>query len=151
MKKTVVAFVAIAFVGAAFAQQSLKPEDAIKYRKAAMNYQSWNMSRIKANVEGDFNKDQVVVAANAIAAIANSRSGELFIPGTDTSAMGDKTRLKPEYFQQPDKAREVAMNYLRETNELARVAASGDAAAVKAQFGKTGGTCKGCHDLFQSK
>ena len=151
MKKTVAAFVALAFVGAAFAQQSLKPEDAIKYRKAGMSYLSWNMSRIKANVDGNFNKDQVVAAANAIAAIANSGSSVLYVPGTDTGVMGDKTRLKPEYFQQPDKVREVAMNYLRETNELAKVAASGDAAAVKAQFGKTGSTCKGCHDLFQSK
>ena len=43
------------------------------------------------------------------------------------------------------------MNYLREANELAKVAATGDAAAVKVQFGKTGSTCKGCHDAFQAK
>ena len=33
--------------------------------------------------------------------------------------------------------------------ELAKVAASGDPAAIKAQFGKTGGTCKACHDAFR--
>jgi cytochrome c556 len=151
MKKIIAAVVFLSVTASAFAQQALKPDDAVKYRKAGMAYQSWNMGRIKANVDGSFNKDQVVAAANAIAAIANSGIGELFAPGTDNAALGDKTRLKPEYFQQPDKAKEVAMNYLREANELAKVAASGDAAAVKAQFGKTGGTCKGCHDAFQAK
>ncbi len=32
---------------------------------------------------------------------------------------------------------------------MAKVAATGDAAAVKAQFGKLGETCKGCHDKFR--
>lgn len=151
MKKIIAALVLFSFAVAALAQQALKPDDAVKYRKAAMSFQSWNMGKIKANVEGNFNKEQVIAAANAIAAVANSGIGELFAPGTDSAALGDKTHLKPEYFQQPDKAKEVAMNYLREANELAKVAATGDAAAVKAQFGKTGGTCKGCHDAFQAK
>jgi len=151
MKRIAAALIIAGLAGATFAQQSLKPDDAVRYRKAAMAFHSWNMSRIKANVDGNFNKDQVIAAANAVAAIANSGVVELFAPGTDMAALGDKTRLKPEYFQQADKAREVATNYLREANELARVAATGDAAAVKAQFGKTGGTCKGCHDAFQVK
>lgn len=151
MKKIIAALVFLSVTASAFAQQALKPDDAVKYRKAAMAFQSWNMSKIKANVDGTFNKDQVVAAANAIAAVANSGIGELFAPGTDMAALGDKTHLKPEYFQQPDKAKEVATNYLREANELAKVAASGDAAAVKVQFGKTGSTCKGCHDAFQAK
>ena len=41
------------------------------------------------------------------------------------------------------------MAFNKEANELARVAATGDAAAIKAQFGKTGGTCKACHDAFR--
>ena len=151
MKKIIAAFVFACVGSAAFAQQSLKPEDAIKYRKGGMNYQAWNMGKIKASLDGSFNKDQVAASANAIAAIANSGIGELFVPGTDREAFGDKTRLKGEYFQQPDKAREVNVNYVREVNELAKVAATGDVAAIKTQFGKTGGTCKGCHDAFQSK
>ena len=41
------------------------------------------------------------------------------------------------------------MAFNKEANELAKVAATGDVAAIKAQFGKTGGTCKGCHDAFR--
>ena len=40
-------------------------------------------------------------------------------------------------------------SFNKEANELAKVAASGDAAALKVQFGKVGETCKGCHDKFR--
>lgn len=77
--------------------------------------------------------------------------GALFAPGTEKDVAGEKTRVNPEFFEQPNKVKELAMNFIKEANELAKVAATGDAAAVKAQFGKTGGTCKACHDEFRNK
>ena len=112
---------------------------------------AWNMGKIKANVDGEFNKEQVIAAANLIAATANSGMGALFAPGTEKDVAGEKTRVNPEFFEQPNKVKELAMNFIKEANELAKVAATGDAAAVKAQFGKTGGTCKACHDEFRNK
>ena len=44
----------------------------------------------------------------------------------------------------------VAMAFNKEANELAKVAATGDAAALKAQFGKVGEACKGCHEKFRA-
>ncbi|SDH35068.1 c-type cytochrome [Propionivibrio dicarboxylicus] len=149
MKKMFVIALLAGFAGSVLAQQSLKPEDAIKTRKAAYSFMSWNMGKIKANVDGTFNKEQVVAAANAVAAVANSGLGALFVPGTDKDIGDQKTRLKPEFFQQPDKVKEVGTNFNREANELAKVAATGDVAAIKAQFGKTGATCKACHDNFR--
>ena len=111
---------------------------------------AWNMGKIKANLDGSFNKDQVIASANAVAAVANSGLGALFGPGTDKEVGGEKTRVKPEFFQQQDKVREVAMNFNKEANELAKVAATGDKAAIQAQFGKTGATCKACHDSFRN-
>jgi cytochrome c556 len=151
MKKIATALVLVSFAGAVFAQQSLKPEEMIKYRKAGYSFMSWNMGKIKANLDGTFNKDQVIAAANVVAATANSGMGALFGPGSDHEVGGQKTRVKAEFFQQPDKVKEVAMNFNREANELAKVAATGDVAAIKAQFGKTGGTCKACHDQFRSE
>ena len=46
---------------------------------------AWNMVRIKTNVEGTYNKEEVIKAANAIQAIANSGMGALYLPGTDKS------------------------------------------------------------------
>ena len=45
----------------------------------------------------------------------------------------------------------AAMEFNKEANEMAKVAQAGDAAAVGAQLGKVGGTCKGCHDDFKAK
>jgi cytochrome c556 len=149
MNKIVVALVLSTLASAVFAQQTLKPEEMIKYRKAGYSFMSWNMGKIKANLDGTFNKDQVIAAANLVAATANSGMGALYAPGTDKDVGDQKTRLKPEFFQRPDKVKEVGMNFVKEANELAKVAATGDVAAIKAQFGKTGGTCKSCHDEFR--
>ena len=149
MKKILAALILVSLSGAVMAQ-ALKPEEMIKTRKAAYSFMSWNMGKIKANLDGSFNQDQVVFAANAVAAVANSGLGALFGPGTDKEVGGEKTRVKPEFFQQQDKVREVAMNFNKEANELAKVAATGDQAAIQAQFGKTGGTCKACHDSFRN-
>ncbi len=150
MKKTFAALILASVAGSVLAQQTLKPEEMIKTRKAAYSFMAWNMGKIKANLDGTFNKDQVVASANAVAAVANSGLGALFGPGTDKEVGGEKTRVKPEFFQQQDKVREVAMNFNKEANELAKVAATGDQAAIQAQFGKTGGTCKACHDSFRN-
>ena len=151
MRKIVIAALLAGLAGSALAQQSLKPEEMIKLRKAGYSFMSWNMGKIKANLDGSFNKEQTAAAANAVAAIANSGMGALFGPGTDKDVGDQKTRAKPELFmpQNQDKLRELAMNLGREANELARVAATGDAAAIRTQFGKTGAACKACHDEFR--
>ena len=154
LKQLTIAAVALAVTGAAFAQQALKPEQAIKYRQAAYSFASWNLGKIKNNVEGtNYNKAEVIAAAQALASVANSGLGALYIPGSEQNVGAVKTAVKPEAFaadKQQDLAR-VAIAFGKEANELAKVASSGDAAAVKAQFAKVGGTCKACHDDFRQK
>lgn len=151
IKKLVVAALSTGLATAALAQSIGKPEDQIRWRQSGMQTLGWNMGRIKANIEGNFNKDQVVQAANTIQALANSGSGVLFQPGTDTGKGWRDTNLKPEYFKDGDKVKEVGMAYNKEANEMAKVAAGGDAAAVKTQFGKLGESCKSCHDKFRKE
>jgi cytochrome c556 len=151
LKKITLIAAAVAVSSAAFAQQTLKPEDAIKTRQAGYRYLSWSMGKIKANVEGKFDKAQVIQAANTIAAIANSGMGALYVPGSDKAVNGVQTSVKPEFFTRTQEVGQHAQAFNKEANELAKVAATGDAAAVKAQFGKVGGTCKGCHDDFKFK
>ena len=151
MKRIITAFLLLSIAGTAMAQQGTKPEDAIRLRKAGLSFMAWNMGQIKANLSGEFNKDQVVAAANVVAATANSALfSSLFVPGTDKEIAGEKTRVKPEFLQQSDSARQMAAALAKEANELVVVAATGDVAAIKSQFGKTGGTCKDCHDKFRS-
>ena len=130
--KLLLALLSITLTGTAAAQ--LKPEDAIKFRQSGYTFMAWNMGRIKANVEGQFNKEEVIKSANAIQAIANSGMGALYLPGTDKEGVA-----------------KVAMAFNKEANEMAKVAATGDAAAIKEQFGKLGAACKACHDDFKIK
>jgi cytochrome c556 len=153
MKKiTIAAILGIAtlsLAGNAFAQ--VKPEDQIKYRKAAYSFASWNMGKIKANIEGTYDAAQVKAAANAIAAVAGSGLGALFGPGTEKAVGEQKTSVKPELFQRGAEVGKLAGDFAAASNELAKAADSGDAAAVKAAYGKVGATCKACHDEFKAR
>jgi cytochrome c556 len=126
-------------------------EDMIKYRQSGYTFMAWNMGVIKSQVEGsDYNADRVKAAANVIAAVANSGMGALFAPGTDQGTGWKPTRLKSEFFQEQDKVREIAVNFVQQANKLQEVAASGDRAAVASQFGEVGKACKACHDNYRA-
>ena len=133
--------------GAALAQ--MKPEDAIATRQAGYKFMAWNMGNIKRNIEGEYNKDQVVAAANVIAAIANSGMGKLYLPGTDKGIGYHETKVKPELLTDKEGVGKVGKAFNDAANEMAKVAATGDAAAVKTAFGELGKTCKGCHEKFK--
>lgn len=143
--------VALSVTASAFAQQAPKPEQVIKWRQSVYQVLGWNSNRIKANVEGQFNHEEVVRAANSTAAIANSGLGALYAAGTEQGKGWHDTAAKPEIFKDGKKVGDLAANFVREANELAKVAANGDQAAVKAQFGKLGQTCKSCHDDYKVK
>ncbi|NTV71409.1 MAG: cytochrome c [Azonexaceae bacterium] len=144
--------VALSVTASAFAQQAApKPETVIKWRQSVYQVLAWNSSRIKANVDGQFNREEVVRAANSTAAIANSGLGALYAPGTEQGKGWHDTSAKPEIFKDGKKVGDLAGNFVREANELAKIAVNGDQAAVKAQFGKLGQTCKACHDDYKVK
>ncbi len=150
--KSLIAGVALTvMVGAVLAQSVGKPEDQIRWRQSAYQTMGWNMQRIKANIEGTYNKDQVVQAANVIQAIANSGMGVLYQPGTDKGKGWHDTHAKSELFNDKDGVGKVAMAFNKEANEMATVAAGGDSVAVKAQFGKLAESCKGCHEKFRKE
>jgi cytochrome c556 len=127
-------------------------EDQIRFRQSAYSFLGWNSAKIKAQAVDHpetFNKDQVIAAANAIAAAANSGLLELYGPGTDKGTGWKTTRLKPEYFEKQAEVKELESTFIKEADELQKVAAGGDVAAIKTQFGKVGAACKECHDLIR--
>lgn len=140
-----------ALAAGALAQQAPKPEQLIKWRQSAYQVIGWNAGRIKAALDGNYNKDEVVKAANTIAALANSGLGALFAPGTEHGKGWHETSVKPELFQDSKKAAERGADFAKEANELARVASAGDQATIKEQYGKLTRTCKACHDDFRAK
>lgn len=139
---------------AAGASAQMKPEDMIKIRQSGYTFMAWNMGKIKAQVvdgSAPFNKDQVQAAANLIAATANSGMGALYAPGTDKGTGWHETRLKPAFFKEQAEVGKIAKNFVMQANELQKVAATGDQAAIKAQFGELGKACKSCHDKYREE
>jgi cytochrome c556 len=151
MKKTSGILLAGIVLAAGSAYAQMKPEDAITFRQSGYKFMAWNMGRIKANVEGQYNKDEVIQAANVIQAIANSGMGKLYLPGTDKGKGWHDTKVKPELFTDKEGVGKVGKAFNEAANEMAKVAATGDAAAAKAAFGKLGESCKGCHDNYRQK
>ena len=141
----------LAASGLALAQQAPKPENLIKWRQSVFQVIGWNTGRIKANVEGTYNKDEVVKAANTLAALSKSGFEGLFAAGTEQGKGWHDTAARAEVFGNNKRFVELAQNFELEAGNLAAVAGSADQAAVKAQFGKLAKTCKACHDDFKSK
>ncbi|MBL0728575.1 cytochrome c [Piscinibacter sp. HJYY11] len=132
----------------AFGQAAPKPENQIKWRQSNYQVLAWNAGRIKASVDGTYNKDEVLRAANSIAAVANSNLLALFTPGSETGKGWRDTTVKPAFFTDK-RAAELNNAFIKEANELVKVAQSGDVAAVKEQHGKLAKACKACHDDFR--
>lgn len=144
------AALACTVAGSAVAQQAPKPENLIKWRQSAFQTVAWNSGRIKASLDGTYNKEQVLKSANVIAAIANSGLGSLFAAGTETGKGWHDTTVKAEAFTNTARFGELGADFARESTELVRVASTAtDGAAVKEQFGKLQKTCKSCHDDFR--
>ena len=132
------------------AQQAPKPEQLIKWRQSAYQVIAWNTGRVKANVDGTYNKDDVIRAANTIAAVANGGLPTLFAAGTDSGKGWHDTSVKATLFSDAAGAAAAQAAFGKEASELARVAQGGDVAAVKTQLAALQKTCKACHDDYRN-
>lgn len=147
-------FVLLAGLAVAAGALAGPAEDQIRYRQSAYSFISWNSGKIKAQVVDrpeTFNAQQVLAAANAIAAVANSGLSALYVPGTEQGTGWQPSRLKAEYFQQTEQARAIALEFNRAANELAKVAAGGDREQIKGQYQQLSKACKSCHDKFRTR
>ncbi len=156
MKAKLISIVCIAAISSAVlvqAKQS-KPGDSIKFRQSGMMFMRWNMGKIKKQVVKQpetYDRQQVLDAAKVVAAIANSGMDSLFSPETATGTGWKETRVKPEYFEQPEKARERYLDFVKEANELVDVAGTGDVVRIKGKFEKVFDACRSCHKRYRAK
>ena len=133
-------------VNVAHAQQ--KPEDIIKYRKAVMTVQSWNMRPMAAMVKGQQPYDAALFAWYA--GVIQSTSFMLpdaFLPGSDKG----ETRAKPEIWKDADKFKQAVDRFNSDAAKLVAASKAGTLDAVKGPFGALAKNCGGCHNAFRSK
>lgn len=128
--------------------QFQKPEDAIKYRKAAFTVMANHFGRIGAMANGKAPFDAKAAAENAaLVAELASLPGTAFGPGTDKG----ETRAKPEIWTESDKFKAGMSKMVEETARLNAAARTGDLTQLKTAFGAAAQTCKSCHDNFRKE
>jgi cytochrome c556 len=130
------------------AAQFAKPEDAIRYRRAAFTLMSTHFGRVAAMANGRVPFDAKAAADNAeLATIMSKLPYAGFVEGTDKG----ETRAKPEIWTEMDKFRGLASKMQDEMAKLNVVAKTGNVDAIKAAVGETGKACKACHDTYRKE
>ena len=147
LTKIILAAGAFAVAGTAMAQP--KPEQFVKHRQSAFALMGWYFGPMAGVAKGEkpFNKDEMTKASALVATMAKLPFGS-FPAGTETVG---NTRARPEVWTDTAKFQDLGTKLVNETDKLAALAAAGDEAGFKKQFGAVGGTCKACHDDFQKK
>lgn len=150
MNRFSLAAVTLAFAASALpaAAQFQKPEDAIKYRKAAMTLQGATFGRVAAMANGRIPFDAKVAADNIdIVATLNRLQFAAFVEGSDK---GD-TRAKPEIWTQKDKWAADVTKSQEDVAKLVAAGRTGNIDQIKTAVGAVGQSCKGCHDEFRKE
>jgi cytochrome c556 len=130
------------------AAQFAKPEDAIKYRKAAFTVMATHFGRVAAMANGRVPFDAKAAADNAeIATIMSKLPYAGFVEGTDKG----ETRAEPKIWTEMDKFRAAASKMQDEMAKLNVAAKSGNIDTIKAAVGATGQACKACHDTYRKE
>ena len=131
MKKLIASLLAIgaASISLSAAAQFAKPEDAVKYRKAAFSVTAAHFGRMGAMAQGKAPFDAKIALENAeIVANMAKLPWHAFGEGTETS----ETKAKPEVWKQPAKFKEAADKLQAESIKLVAATKTGKEDAFKA-------------------
>ncbi len=134
------------------AAQSGKPDPriaAIEQRQAGMKRIGGSMKTLVGFSKGDIEDPaQARQAAGTMHQLA--RQLPRWWPAGTAAGVG-KSKAKPEIWQQRNQFNQRATAFRAAAAAMERAAATGDKAKVGEQVRTLGGTCKGCHDLYQVK
>lgn len=109
--------------------------DAFKTLRDQLNSGSPNVAQIKSAVD--------------VVADVSVKQFDWFPAGSGPKA-GVKTRAKAEIWNKPAEFEAAQKLFADAAAKLKTASAGGDVAAVKAQFGNVGKSCKNCHDTFRT-
>ena len=130
------------------AAQFAKPEDALKYRKAAFTVMARHFGIVAGMANGKIPFDAKAAADNAeIATMVSKLPYVGFVEGSDK---GD-TKAEPKIWTEMDKFRAAASKMQDEMVKLNVAAKGGNIDTIKAAVGETGKACKACHDNYRKE
>ncbi|MGH6608739.1 MAG: c-type cytochrome [Burkholderiaceae bacterium] len=130
------------------AAQYQKPEDAVKYRKAAFTVMGSHAGRIFAQLKSPTPNLQVIQSSATVVEAMSKLPWDAFAP--DTEFVRD-TRARPELYKNEAKIKDLASRMQQEATKLNTVAQGGDIKAIREQFGVLAKSCDSCHDDFRAK
>lgn len=128
--------------------QFAKPEDAVKYRQSALFVMGQHFSRIGAMVNGKAPYDaKAAVASAEVVDFMSHLPWAGFTPESDMIS----PKAKPEIWKEQAKFKAGQDRLMTETGKLLAAAKTNNLDNLKAAFGPTAQSCKGCHDAFRSQ
>jgi cytochrome c556 len=150
MKKFILTLIAVSASAMSFsaAAQFAKPEDAVKYRKAAFSVMATHNQRLAQMAQGKVPFDAKTALENAeVVATMAKLPWAAFPEGSD---MGE-TKAKSEVWKQNAKFKEASDKFQSDAAKLLAAAKTGKEDAFKTAFTASSGNCKACHDDFKNK
>ncbi|CAN5765380.1 cytochrome c [soil metagenome] len=149
---TTLSMAVAAFIGCAIAlpaaAQFAKPEDAIKYRKAAFTVMGAHFGRVAGMANGKIPFEANAAAENAeIANYMSKLPYACFVPGSDKC----DTKAEPKIWTEMDKFNAAATKMQEAMAKLDVAAKTGNIDTIKAAAGETGKSCKACHDNYRKE
>ena len=121
---------------------------AIAARQANFKKMGAAMKVLKDELGGSADKAKMAGAAKTLAAMARAQI-PLFPAGSGAAA-GVKTDALPAIWTQRGPFDASAKKLIADADKLVAATASGNVAAIGAQFKQVGGTCGGCHRQFRA-
>ena len=122
-------------------------ERALEYRQGVMNVYGWNMKAMSDMMKGNKPYDAKVFARHA-GDLANAATLDVLAGFPPESDQGE-TDARPDIWFDFDDFTQKLDDLRSASRNLSQVAAGGDKAAVGDALGKTGKTCKACHDSYK--
>jgi len=125
-----------------------RPEDAIKFRRAAYSVIGWKFDQLISMAKGvkPFDKDEFLRNASLIEQLSKAS-----LEGFTADANKGDTKAKPEIWANMSDFKAKTETMQLETGKLMTIAKAGNLADVKAQVGKVGASCKACHDEYRQR
>jgi cytochrome c556 len=147
MKKSAIAAVLVAATAVPVAAQQVKPENQVRYRKAAYTLMNLNLGNLGAMAQEKkpFNKDDAQRSADLLSMLAGVPKG-YFGEGTDKD-----TKAKPEIWKNRPDFDAKMDRMVSEAGKLPGVVRSADMAAFRKQVAEVDAACKACHDDYRAK
>jgi cytochrome c556 len=123
------------------------PADAVRSRILGFREVGAAFKAVNDGLRGE---PQLILIQQSARQIRNyAKQQYTWFPAGSGAQAGVKTAARSEIWTKPAQFKVAQDNFARQAELFQKVAGGGNAAALRAEARKLGGTCKACHDQFR--